>query len=479
LSNQGFLVLVVDDEPRVRQAVRRVLEQEGYRVEEAVNGQQGLESVRQEVPDLVLVDLMMPVMDGMEFLAAARRIHPGLASVVITGYATTDRAVEAMKLGADDFVAKPFKPAELRMVVERVLRRVRTLADIALEKSRTRALVEAMANGVMVADASGMVVMVNPSLARLLPSSMTEPGAEHYSDLIDCPHVRQAMEQVLAGRDEPKPAHCNCELGPLDDPVAMQVNILPFCDVRGNLMGVMAVFDDVTAWRKLDELKNEYISIVAHEIASPLSSVAGQIQVLRQGLAGPLTEKQDHLLNRAADRVSGIINLSKELLDLAKMEARARPEPEMVQVKPLLEEAVDMVSTGAREKEQSLNLEVDGELPPIQGVAREIQEVFINLASNAVKYTPHGGSVTITAAVESNQLVIRVADTGLGIAPEDQAKVFDKFYRVRNADTRQIVGTGLGLPIVKRVVEAHQGSIELQSELGKGSTFIVRLPLSV
>jgi two-component system phosphate regulon sensor histidine kinase PhoR len=260
LSNQAFQILVVDDEQRVRQAVRRVLEQEGYRIREAGNGQQGLEAIGQEVPDLVLVDLMMPVMDGMEFLAAARRIKPDLASVVITGYATTEKAVEAMKLGADDFVAKPFRPAELRLVVDRVISRVRTLADMALEKSRTRVLVEAMSNGVLVVDASGMVVLTNPALARLLPYVPAEPGKEHFSEVMPCPHVNRALQEVLAGTPQREPVTCHTELGPPEDPVAMQVNTMPFCDARGNLVGAMAVFDDITAWRKLDELNNPHIS---------------------------------------------------------------------------------------------------------------------------------------------------------------------------------------------------------------------------
>ena len=478
MSNQAFQILVVDDEQRVRQAVRRVLEQEGYRVREAGNGQQGLEAIGQEVPDLVLVDLMMPVMDGMEFLAGARRMKPDLATVVITGYATTDKAVEAMKLGADDFVAKPFKPAELRMVVDRVIRRVRTLADMALEKSRTRVLVEAMSNGVLVVDASGMVVLVNPALSRLLPYTPSEPGKEHFQEVMPCPEVCRALEEVLKGQMRTEPIKCQSELGPPEDPLAMQVNVLPFCDPRGNVMGAMAVLDDVTAWRKLDELKNEYISTVAHEIASPLSSVAGQLQVLGQGLAGPLTEKQDHLLGRAAERVAGIIQLSKELLDLAKMDGQGRPKPEPVQVAPLAGEAADVVAAAAKEKDQTVRLEVADDLPPVLGVAREIQEVLTNLASNAVKYTPAGGEVTIAAHRQGDRLVIAVSDNGLGIAPEDQAKVFEKFYRVKNADTRQIVGTGLGLPIVKRVVEAHGGTIKLESAPGKGSTFTVSLPLA-
>ena len=168
MNSDKLHILVVDDEDRVRQAVRRVMEPDGFRISEAINGELGLEALKQDRPDLVLVDLMMPVMDGMEFLGLARRLYPDLAFVVITGYATLEKAVEAMKQGADDFLAKPFKPKELRLVVERLIKRVRTLQDMAIEKSRTRALVDAMTNGVLVVDVDGNVVLMNPSLRRYL-----------------------------------------------------------------------------------------------------------------------------------------------------------------------------------------------------------------------------------------------------------------------------------------------------------------------
>ena len=215
---------------------------------------------------------------------------------------------------------------------------------------------------------------------------------------------------------------------------------------------------------------------MAHDIASPLGSVISQLQTLENGLAGELNEKQAHLVGRARLRVQGIVDLSKDLLDLAKMESGSMGEPEQVNLAGLLQEAVDVHQNQARAKGQSLEVTLPPDLPRVSGIPRAVGQVFNNLVSNAVRYTPEGGSVRVSASSGGGMAVVSVEDTGYGIPPEDQNKIFERFYRVKDANTRHIVGTGLGLPIVKKVVEEMGGRIELESEPGKGSTFTVSLP---
>ncbi|KMY66830.1 hypothetical protein AAU61_12620 [Desulfocarbo indianensis] len=478
MSDTPYRILVVDDEERLRQVCRRVLEPLGHLVTEAPDGRAGLEAIGKDLPDLVLVDLMMPLMDGMEFLAAARELHPDLTFVVITGYATLEKAVEAMKQGADDFLAKPFKPQELRLVVERVLKRVRTVQDMAIEKSRTRVLVNAMTNGVLVVDADGLVALMNPALAKLTGWEKTDAKGLPVAQVMPCPEVAHSLELILSsGVEQARPADCQITLGSEEEPVHLQVHCAPFVDGRGHLVGALAVFDDITALKRLDQLKSEVVSMVAHEIASPLSSVLSQLQTILKGVAGELTDKQRHLIERGAARVEGIITLSKDLLDLARIEAGTLGDMEMIALEPLLKEAVDVMAAKAESKGQELELRLEASLPPVYGVGRALLEVFTNLVSNAVKYTPDGGSVTVGARPMAGGVKIYVADTGFGLSPEDQERVFQRFYRVKDENTRHIVGTGLGLPIVKKVVEEHGGTIELESQPGQGSTFTIKLPL--
>ena len=476
-SQSKLRILVIDDEPRLRQVCRRVLEPRGYEIFEAVDGLEGLKAIDRMGPHLVLVDLMMPNLNGFEVLSAAREKHPDLSFVVITGFATLEKAVEAMKQGADDFLAKPFKPDDLSLVVERVLRRVKTLQDMVLEKSRTRLIVEYSANGVLVINADGRVALTNPVLREMSGLGDEDHRGKPVEDVLPCKEVVEALKCILEGGGEPLSRRtCKTSLDTGRGPLLLEVTCKPFLDTSGHTLGALAIFNDVTAWQRLDELKSEYVSTVAHDIASPLGSVISQLQTLESGLAGELNEKQAHLVERARLRVQGIVDLSKDLLDLARMEAGGMGEPEPVDLAGLLKEAVDIHRDQAKAKGQSLELEIAPNLPGVRGIPRALGQVFNNLVSNAVRYTPDGGSVKVSASAAPGLAVISVADTGFGIPEEDRDKIFTRFYRVKDANTRHIVGTGLGLPIVKKVVEEMGGSISLQSEPGKGSTFTVSLP---
>jgi PAS domain S-box-containing protein len=472
-------ILVVDDEPRVRQAVQRVLSEAGYQVFLAPDGREGLALVEEHSPDLVLVDLMMPVMDGMEFLGQARRRYPDLTSVVITGFATLDKAVEAMKQGADDFLAKPFKPRDLKLVVERALKRAATLQDISIEKSRNRALINAMTNAVLVVDPQGEAVLANPALARLLGRGEDEIVGQNSRSVLPWPQVNDCLGAVMTKDDLPsEEARCQCRQGEGDDAVHLQVCCAPFHDARGSVMGALAVFDDVSAWHRLDQYKSEFVSTVAHEIVSPLAAVQAQLQNLAQELLGPLQDEQKRLLQRVRERLGGVVNLSKDLLDLSKIEAGVMGQPQRLSLEPILREAVDMQQDAARKKHHQLSLEISSGLPPVMGIAEELMEVVLNLVGNALKYTPDGGDITVRARKEGPEAVIEVGDNGPGIPPEEQGDIFKRFHRVRTPENRHINGTGLGLAIVKRVVDNHGGRLELDSAPGRGSVFKVFLPVA-
>ena len=470
-------ILVIDDEPRLRQVCHRVLEPRGYEVFDAADGREGLKAIDEVGPHLVLVDLMMPNLNGFEVLEAARENHPDLSFVVITGFATLEKAVEAMKQGADDFLAKPFRPDDLALVVERVLRRVKTLQDMVLEKSRTRLIVEYSANGVLVINADGRIALMNPVMREIAGLGDEDHRGEPVEDVLPCKDVVEALKCILEAGDESQSRRtCNTTVATNREPLHLEVTCKPFLDTTGHTLGALAIFNDVTAWQRLDELKNEYVSTVAHDIASPLGSVISQLQTLESGLAGELNEKQAHLIQRARMRVQGIVDLSKDLLDLSKMESGSMGEPEQVDLEGLLKEAVDVHRNQAKAKGQALELDIAPDLPLVMGIPRAVGQVFNNLVSNAVRYTPDGGQVRVSAVAGPGMAVVSVADTGFGIPEEDRGKIFNRFYRVKDSNTRHIVGTGLGLPIVKQVVEEMGGRIELESEPGKGSTFTVKLP---
>jgi two-component system phosphate regulon sensor histidine kinase PhoR len=479
-AEEQFRVLVVDDEARVRMACRRVLEGEGLTVFEAEDGQKGLEALDQASPDLVLVDLMMPNIGGMELMAAAREKHPDLAFVVITGYATLEKAVEAMKQGADDFLAKPFKPKDLRQVVKRVLRRARTLLDMEIEKSRTRLVLDSTSNGVLVLNADGKVALMNPALRAMIGWDQSDsPRGMQVAKVMPCPEVVETLLRILEpGADEfSEKVPCQIKSAQIGESLHVQAYCRPFKDSQGNLIGAVAICNDVTAWHHLDDLKNEYVSTVAHDIASPLGSVISQLQTLQKGLCGELNEKQSQMIGRAILRVQGIVDMSKDLLSLARLDEGAEVNLEEVDLIPLIQDSYEVHEAKAAKRGQTLELDVPDSLPAMLGVGRALKQVIDNLVGNALRYTPEGGRIILRARPRDNELLIEVIDNGFGIPEEDQGRIFQRFYRVKDANTRHIVGTGLGLPIVKKVVEDHGGRLELESQPGEGSTFRVYLPL--
>jgi len=229
----------------------------------------------------------------------------------------------------------------------------------------------------------------------------------------------------------------------------------------------------------MDQLKSDFVSMVAHEIRSPMNSVLAQLKVILDGIAGDLTEKQQEILGRASDKIKALTDLSTELLDLAKIESGLiTQEKEILNMVELLTEQVNFHQAKAQEKEIRLELEPLPELPPLLGIRQNMEEVFSNLITNSINYTPDGGKVTVSATVENDYLSISVSDTGFGIPEDDLDRIFDRFYRVKNEKTRFITGTGLGLPIVKDIVNAHNGMINVKSEPDKGTTFNIRIPIT-
>jgi len=191
-----------------------------------------------------------------------------------------------------------------------------------------------------------------------------------------------------------------------------------------------------------------------------------------------VTEKQLEILGRVSEKIKGLSDLAADLLDLARIESGLIAlEKEKLQVASLLSDQVAFHQTRAQSKNIQLSLETPPDLPPILVNKRAIEEVIANLLTNAIKYTPQGGKVSVSAGAEKDYVHIVVKDTGFGIAPEDLKRVFERFYRVKNDQTRFITGTGLGLAIVKSIVDAHNGLIKVESQIGQGSTFHVDLPI--
>jgi PAS domain S-box-containing protein len=479
-------ILVVDDERIMREGCARICQTLGCEVLAADGGEEGLRVLRQGAVDVLLLDMMMPGVSGMEVLERIQAERPDVVVIVITGYATVELAVEAMKRGAYDFVSKPFTPDQLRLVVRRALdkrrlereaerlrqERVRSLRDVAEEQSRLRTIIHSMADGVLVAARDGVVVLHNPPASRLLGLG-DRPVLGRPIGEVAPPEVSAMVRRIM---DEPAGVGRSVEVhiqGGGD--LRAHAGLIHLAD--GEVLGAVTVIQDITPLKEMDRMKSDFVAMVSHELRSPLAAIQQQLEVILGGMAGEVTDKQRSLLVRAQQRAQGLLDLIKDLLDLARIEAgRVVDRREPLELVPLLEKTVAFFETPAAEKGVRLRLDPPAALPLVVGDGAALEEVFTNLVSNAIAYTPAGGEVRVRAGIRGGYVWTEVTDTGIGIPAQALPRIFDRFYRVKDERARQVVGTGLGLPIVKGIVEAHLGTIEVESTHGEGSVFRVLLP---
>jgi PAS domain S-box-containing protein len=285
--------------------------------------------------------------------------------------------------------------------------------------------------------------------------------------------------------------------------IPIEYNAAPLRDDRGQAFGLVLVFRDITERmeaeaekarlyrelqhhaeeleaalaerHKLDRLKNEFMQNVSHELRTPLTLVRGYAELLVDGDCGALTADQQEMMDRLKRQA---IRLSDLVGDISlSLAAQARPlTREAVAVDELLLAAMAKQEAPVREAKLTLAAQIPPDLPPVMGAPDTLARMFDNLLTNAVKFTPEGGRIDLRAQQRNGDLVVEVSDTGIGIAAEEQARIFDRFYQVDGASTRRYGGMGLGLALVKEIAEAHAGAVSVDSELGVGSTFRVRLP---
>jgi two-component system phosphate regulon sensor histidine kinase PhoR len=487
MSN-AMRILVVDDERPIREGCRRVLSSKDYEVATAENGQVALETLEKDDIDVILLDLKMPVLSGEEVLQILQERHPDIPVVIITGHGTVDTAVECMKKGAYDFITKPFQIDQFLVTVNRASEKrrlecqarlfqeenIRNLYDLHLEKSRIGTMINCMANGVMVTNRSMEVVLHNPLLMQLMDISEELKNPVPIFKITQDEVLIATLRDILGNRCD-KREFVSQEIRS-GNKILRSISA-PALGPDMEIMGTVTVLEDITAFKQLDQMKTDFINMVAHELRSPLVSIRQLQNVLLEGLTGTLNEKQADYIQRGVNKIDGLLELINDLLDIAKIEAGKDVQHRVpTDIGKLIEETVNLTEARAKEHGLVINYECR-DLKMVQVDPKNIEEVLNNLVSNAINYSPEGGQVTVTARGLGEFMEIEVKDTGVGIPMEELPKIFDKFYRIKDPRTREVIGTGLGLAIVKSVVEAHNGTIEVESLPGRGSTFRIRLPM--
>ena len=491
MNEQGVRALVVDDEFGIREGCRRILTEEGFQVTTASDGLEALEIFEKEPHySFALVDLLMPRLGGLELIKRLRAMEPDLLLIIITAHATIDTAVEGTKQGAYSYIPKPFTPEELLLTIRNGLERQalaleakrlreereKRLLEVASERSKSGTILRCITDGLLVINLEKLVVLRNNAAARIFPKAAKQDVPFSISEL-DYPKIEELIDEVLGG--DPGPRIVSRELAMGKN--TYMVNLSPVIEPSAETSGAVAVFRDITELKKLETAKSMFVSMVAHELKNPLAATEGWLNLLLSGLVEHDPKEERHMIERSYLRVKTLRTLVSELLSITAIETgNFQLHRSTVEVAGIVREVVE----AARERAvgKGIALTLNELLPEKEKTALADREalllVFSNLIDNAIKYTPERSTVTIQVSQNGMYVSVSVKDDGVGMKPEELDRIFDEFYRVKNEYTADIPGTGLGLSLVKRLVELHQGQICADSTPGNGSIFKVEIPRS-
>ncbi|WP_274964242.1 two-component system histidine kinase PnpS [Tepidanaerobacter syntrophicus] len=345
-----------------------------------------------------------------------------------------------------------------------------TVGKLKEETDKTRAVLASMAEGLIAVDQNCHVVMMNFAAEKLFKIRQEETLGKHLLEVLRNRELHDLINEVLKTR---KGSTREIKINTYDERI-FWINVVPI-DKENNL-GAVAVMRDITELKRLEKMKSDFVSNVSHELKTPLTSISGFAETL---LDGAYKSEENcryflRIIKQETDRMTRLIN---ELLYLSRIEKPDFSIPKRpVNIASVVNKAVKLLQKNIDDKGHLLNLRLPENLGPVTGDEDSVLEIIINLLDNAIKYTPEGGNITVEIEDESDFISISVADNGIGIAGDELERIFGRFYRVQGPGITSASGTGLGLAVVKHLVESLNGKISVESQLGKGSTFKVSLP---
>jgi two-component system phosphate regulon sensor histidine kinase PhoR len=356
----------------------------------------------------------------------------------------------------------------LNQTASRLDRTIRTLTE---ERNLSSAILGSMVEGVAVVNGAERLVFANPGFAEILGLDVPPVSGSSLLEIVRQRELIDAVRLVLGG--EPR-----VEAEIVTGTLRQHFFAATVASVRaGETSGAVIVLHDITALRKLERIRRDFVANVSHEFRTPLTAIQGFSETL---IAGAINDpnNRDRFLAIILDHSRRLARLTEDLLRLSEMDAeRLELEVRCVSVIQLVESCYETAQRRAAEKDLFLSLELPDNLPDVAGDTRRLQEVLQNLLDNAIQYTLPNGKIVLSADTRNDEVVLTVSDSGIGIPQSDQPRIFERFYRVDAARSREAGGTGLGLAIAKHLIEAHGGRIWVESEVGIGSKFHFSVPV--
>ena len=499
-------ILVVDDEENIREILQRIIKAAGYDCSIAGNAEDALKVFEEKKVDIVLTDIMMPGIDGIELTGIVKEKYDADV-IVMTGFIEDYKYEEIVDKGASDLIQKPINSKEMLVRLKRVLRERavlkerdqaekkieeysknlenmveertrelnRALYDTEASRDRIDGILKSVSDGLIVTDIYNRIILMNRTAEDLLGVRFSEVIDRPIDFAIDEVTLREKLIDTLGKK---KTGYRFDFKLPGDDPKYprfMRAMTSVIHDREGKDTGIVTIFNDVTHEREVDRMKTEFLSTAAHELRTPLTSIQGFSEILqtREDLNDEEKKRFLSYINKQAVNLAEIIN---DLLDISRIESGRGYTINKVICNA--GEAINNIIPYFQEISSKHKFEVVLPDKPVKLYVdkEKMGQMFKNLLSNAVKYSPEGGLIRVVGKVIEDYYQVSIEDQGIGMAPEQVEKIFDKFYRA-DASNTAIAGTGLGMCIVEYLVEAHGGKVFVESELGKGTTVKLTIPL--
>jgi len=503
-------ILIADDEADIGLILKLQLEDSGYSTVRVKDGVEALEVLAKERFELLLLDIKMPRMDGMQVLDRVRQDYPAMVVVMMTAHGSEDIAVAAMKKGAVDYISKPFSNEDMLKRVERAIRYNRTVQEnerlqqkLAAEQKMTEAILQGMAELLIAVDLQGRIISVNRKAEELLGlgrESLLGKVVEEVMDAELSPGAKIPCRITLESGESA--LDVTYAINSATGKVPVLASASPLRDANGLLVGSVEIIRDISSLKALEREREDFVSMLSHDLKNPITSIVGSLDLVREGRLGPINKDQREFIEAAEESCSEMVEMINSLLDIHKFEA-GRMIMQFREENPgqLLDKLVAQYATAAEKGGVRLSLHLGEGVPDCLLDRTTFSRMIGNLLSNALKFTPEGGGITVTADVPNDvatvtnavtrglypsaaiaksgrYLRVMVRDTGVGIPAESLATIFDRFVQAQNRRKGKASGTGLGLAFCRKVMDAHHGFIWAESEERKGCSVVTLFPLS-
>lgn len=357
-----------------------------------------------------------------------------------------------------------------------IIQNAQIFREVVEEKEELEHIIESVYAGLMMINKQGRIMQMNTTARKMLAVETVDVLGKQYYEVLENSRVKDIIVRSITNDEEVTEEVGVCLEGD-DEERTYQTQTALVRDNDGSSIGAVAIFNDITEIRNIERMKTAFVSTVSHELRTPLTSIKGFISTLladEENYYDVPTQREFYqIIDTECDRLTRLIS---DLLNVSRIEAGRALDlnPKEVTLPPLIEKVLSVQRSYTNK--HTLIAQIDDDIPVIIADEDKVDQILTNLTNNAIKYSPNGGDVILTCKRNGDGVIMSIKDSGMGIPEEHLPKVFERFHRVDNRDTRKVGGTGIGLYLVKHLVEAHGGKIWVESEVGKGSSFIFTLP---